>query len=1136
MKQIRLALLSALVVAAIAGVLAWQQPAPHPRILVFSKTAGFRHASIAAGLTAIRQLGTQNGFRVDATEDASFFHEDSLKHYGAVIFLNATGDVLNASQQADFERYIQAGGGFIGIHAAADCEYDWPWYGKLVGAYFKSHPKIQPARLQVVDRSHASTRHLPTVWERSDEWYNFRKVPNAKDVTVLITIDEKSYQGGENGDDHPMAWYHPYDGGRAFYTEFGHTDASFSDPLFLQHVLGGIQYAIGDNRPLDYRKTRSKRVPDEDRFTKNMLVSGILDEPTEMAILPNLDILVVQRKGGLLRYDTKTRQIAEAGNLMVYHKASVKGVNAEEGLMGIAADPDFAHNHWVYLFYAAPDTPMNRLSRFVFRDGQLDMSSEKKILELYSQREICCHTGGSLAFGGDGLLYLSTGDNSTPFNQPVGLKNNGFSPIDHRTGLHQYDASRSSGNTNDLRGKILRIRVRPDGSYDIPDGNLFQPGTQGTRPEIYVMGNRNPYRISVDRKTGFLYWGEVGPDANADSMASRGPRGYDELNQARKAGFFGWPFFVGNNYAYHAYNYSTGESGPSFDPMKPLNNSPNNTGLQELPSVSPAFIWYPYASSPEFPEVGTGGRNAMAGPVYYSEFYPAATRLPDYFNGKLFFYDWIRGWIKIVTMDSEGNYLQMEPFMAGMKFNSVIDMEMGPDGRLYLLEYGSGWFSKNKDAGLARVDYNGGNRAPRAAVQVSRTSGTLPLTIKASAAGSKDADKDALTYVWHFGNTMLPASGKSDAGFTFTKAGAYPVFVEVKDGKGGVTRSEALTVYAGNEEPTVRIRMSPAASFYFAGKPLAYEVQVADKEDGSSEKGGIDPANLHVKLDYLSSSDKAQILGHQAFSSLAEGRNLVATLDCKTCHKEQEKSIGPSYQMVADKYAKDAQAKAYLNNKILKGGSGVWGEVAMAAHPDIKPSDAALIVDWILSLAGGGRLAPSLPGEGSIVPTAKDVSDSKLLLLTASYTDKGASKARPLTGYISLQLRQPLLSVSDQAQIDHIQWIDQGRAKAAVVQGDAGWLMFDGIGLGHVSAIELGYTLREPLVSGYVIEWVADAPDGRKMGEVVVGAGGTAGAGKAKAMLTASADRPVKLYLKVRKVDARETKPLVMQQIRFISD
>ena len=675
-----------------------------PTILVFFKTGGYYHESIPTGVKAIQDLGAKNGFNVDTTTNANKFAEDSLKKYASIVFLSSTLELLAGNQEIALERYIQAGGGFVGIHAAADAEYDWNWYVKMIGASFKSHPANQEATLIINDKNHPSTDSLPATWTRTDEWYNFKNLN--PDVKVLISIDEKSYQGGENGDKHPMAWYHNFDGGRVFYTELGHTNESFSEPLYLKHILGGIQYAMGDNTA-DYSKAHSVFAPDESDFTKTDLVKGTFFEPTELSVLPNLDVLVVQRRGEIMLYNNTSKKIKQAGFLNVYWKTNAPGVNSEEGLLGVKADPDFAKNHFVYMFYSAPDSPMNRLSRFTLENDTILNSSEKVILEFYEQRDICCHTGGSIAFGPNKTLFVSTGDNTTPFDEPKQkYASHGYAPLDDRPGHLQYDERRGTANTNDLRGKILRIRVKEDGTYEIPEGNLFPKGTDKARPEIYVMGNRNPYRISVDPKNGNLYWGEVGPDANVDSLETRGPQGYDEVNQARKAGFFGWPFFIGNNYPYHIYDYATGKSGPAFDPAKPINNSRNNTGLTELPPAQPAFIWYPYGiSTTDFPSLGAGGRTAMAGPVYYSDLYPKETRYPSYYDGKFFFNEWMRGYIKAVTMKANGDYDRMEPFMPNTKFHAAIDIEVGPDGRFYVLEYGSGWFSKNEDAGLSRIDY-----------------------------------------------------------------------------------------------------------------------------------------------------------------------------------------------------------------------------------------------------------------------------------------------------------------------------------------------------------------------------------------------------------------------------------------------
>jgi cytochrome c len=242
---------------------------PATNVLVFSKTAAFRHASITAGNAALLKLSKEKGFGISFTEDAAQFNEKNLKKFNAVIFLNTTGDILNNEQQTAFERYIQAGGGYVGIHAATDTEYDWPWYGKLAGAYFLDHPitpsNVQKGKFIVTEKNHWATKGMPDEFERSDEFYSFKDIsPNIK---VVVKIDEKSYIGGKNPDFHPISWYQEFDGGRSFYTAMGHTDETFSEPLFLNHLLAGIKYAAGGDapKPVDFSKAR----PEENRFLES---------------------------------------------------------------------------------------------------------------------------------------------------------------------------------------------------------------------------------------------------------------------------------------------------------------------------------------------------------------------------------------------------------------------------------------------------------------------------------------------------------------------------------------------------------------------------------------------------------------------------------------------------------------------------------------------------------------------------------------------------------------------------------------------------------------------------------------------------------------------------------------------------
>ncbi|HTL09876.1 MAG TPA: PQQ-dependent sugar dehydrogenase, partial [Chitinophagaceae bacterium] len=938
-------------------------------------------------------------------------------------------------------------------------------------------PNIQEGVFTIVDSTNDATKQLPRPWKRTDEFYSFKKL--SKDVKVLLTIDEKTYHGGANGDYHPMAWYHEYDGGRALYTNLGHTKESFADSLYLGHLLAGIQYAIGNNS-LDYAKAKTMIPPDDNRFTKTQLAQGDFYEPTEMTVLPNLDILVIQRRGEVMLFKNDTKKVKQVGFLDVYFKTYIPGVNAEEGMLGLAKDPNYAKNNWVYIYYSPIDSSVNRLSRFTFKNDTLDKSTEKVILEVKSQREICCHTGGSIAFGPDGLLYFSAGDNSTPFDER-GQKyvNSGYGPLNDEPGHQQYDARRSAGNTNDLRGKIMRIRVKDDGSYEIPEGNLFPKGMEKTRPEIYVMGNRNPYRISVDQKNSYLYWGEVGPDAQNDSFATRGPRGYDEVNQARKAGFFGWPLFVGNNYAYREYNYATGQSGAAFDPAKPVNNSRNNTGLRELPPAQPAFIWYPYAASPDFPQVGTGGRNAMAGPVYYTDMFPKETRLPEYYNGKLIIYDWIRGWIKAVTLLPNGDFDKMEPFFGSIKVNSLIDMEVGPDGKLYLLEYGSGWFSKNPDAGLARIDYNAGNRAPAvSAISIDKTSGVLPMTVTVKATAT-DPEKDKVSYKWHFGNGSSKETDLPEATFTYNQPGDYKITLVATDSKGDSTVSAPVAIYAGNEVPQVQVRISGGnKSFFIPGQPVQYDVTVADKTDTAA----IDPANLFVSVDYPEGFDKAgATMGHQQGMANISGKNVMLSLDCKACHKEAEKSIGPSFIQVSQRYAKDANAMSYLTQKIIKGGSGAWGEVAMAAHPTLSQEDAGQIVTWILSLSNPAAVKKSLPAKGSVVAPAT-VKPNSTMVIAASYTDKGGNNIKALTGNAVASLHSNTFSARSVTKMNGVTSFRAGGMTILILPAGEAWFAFDNIDLTGVSSITVNSRWQD---EGRKLDFEArlDAPDGKLLGK-----------------------------------------------------
>ncbi|QSF56523.1 ThuA domain-containing protein [Nocardioides sp. zg-1228] len=792
--------------------------------LLFSRTAAFRHDNIGAATTAIQALAASNNFTVTATEDASAFNDANLANYEVVIFLSTTGDVLNPAEQAAFERYIQAGGGYAGIHAASDTEYDWPWYGQLVGAYFNNHPPGTPqATVKVEDPAHPSTRTLERRWTRNDEWYNFRTNPAANPRTklhVLASVDETTYTPGNGsmGAEHPIAWCQDYDGGRSWYTGMGHTAAAFTDAKFLEHVLGGIQTAAG---ALD-ADCKATLAPSFEKVALDENTSN----PMELAIADDGRVFYIDRNGAV-RIIKEDGSVVTAGTVPVY-------TGQEFGLLGIALDPDFATNNWVYLYYSPNGSEsIDRISRFTMAGDTLQLGTATTILDVPTQRNECCHAGGSMEFDNDGNLYLATGDNTNPFDS------GGYTPIDERPNRAAWDAQRTSGNTNSLNGKVLRIRPKADGGYTVPAGNLFDEAAdtqQKTRPEIYAMGFRNPFRIGLDEQNNNILVADYGPDAGSTS-ATRGPNGRVEWNILDEPGNYGWPYCVGNNTPYNDYNFANSTAGATFDCAAPVNDSPNNTGLTNLPPAKPAVIWQSNNGTiTGTPEIGASGAPMTSGTYDYDPDLVSDRKWPEYFDSKAIWADWNNNRLFTVQMNQAGtNYTDINRFLSNLPMQRPHALQFGPDGALYMIEWGSGFNGNNTDSGVYRIDYVEGNRAPVARATTDRTSGPAPLTVEFDGTGSFDpdtGDDTGLTYAWDFTGDGSTDATTPTASFTYSTAGNYTARLTVTDvdGRSGTTN---IDITAGNTAPTVELVLPKDGGFFEFGDYVAYEVVVTDPEDGT---------------------------------------------------------------------------------------------------------------------------------------------------------------------------------------------------------------------------------------------------------------------------------------------------------------
>ncbi|SDZ25240.1 PKD domain-containing protein [Micromonospora pattaloongensis] len=837
----------------------------HPagyQVLVFTGGDGARHDSTAKGVNAIRNLGDNNGFTIDVSQNATAFSDENLANYKAVVFLNSSGELLNDVQQEAFERYVKAGNGYVGVHAAAEGEPQWAFYRDLVGTTVSGASAVTSGRIDVADRAHPSTKPLSRELTLEDEWYNFATNVRGK-AHVLATVNEQSYTGGTMGFDHPVTWCRDYQGGRSWYTGLGHSAGTYANGAFRKHLLGGIQWAAGAAAG-DCGATVLANY-------EKVILNDEPGEPMTLAVLPDGRVLHNTRAGEVRLYDPKSGASPIINTLPVYQ-------HDEDGLQSVTLDPNFATNKWVYLYYAPrlntpvddPATPgvnegdapaisddptvwdkfkgYNLLSRVKFVEEptpHLDMSTEQEILKVDVDRGICCHVAGEVKFDGKGLLYLVTGDDTNASGS------DGYTPINESpTQGPGYDAQRSSGNTNDLRGKVLRIKVKDDGSYSVPAGNLFpesEDRDNKTRPEIFLMGLRNPFRFDVDSR-GFVYIGDYSPDSRVPS-ATRGPEGAGRWLATNKAGNFGWPYCYSPSLPYIDYDFATKTSKGAFNCAATVNDSPRNTGRTTLPPVAQPQFWYTfngttpcadsYLKTPagtcdfKWPVIGTGGVGPMGGPIYkYDADLASPNKLPEYYNDAVVFGEFTRDKIYMMRTNGSGNLLGVEQFLPGFVFDNPMDMEFGPDGSLYLLEYGDGFFRANPDAALSVIRYVKGTRGPVAELTASATSGQAPLKVDFSSAGSYSPEPgESISIAWDFDGDGTTDSTAANASYTYTTNGVYYAKLTVTDSS-GKTASLSRTITVGNTAPTVEVTSPVAGSFFNWGDTVPFTVKVTDPEDG----------------------------------------------------------------------------------------------------------------------------------------------------------------------------------------------------------------------------------------------------------------------------------------------------------------
>lgn len=1044
------AVASILAAGAIVATAAPAQAHDGAHVLIFTKTTQFRHTdAIDKGTPLITAALEAEDMVVTHTEDSTVFNDETLAGYDAIIMFQTSGDPWNADQKAALERYQQAGGGIVAIHNATDMRGNYAWWDGLVGSLMPGHAATgtdpgQPGTVRIEDHTHPSTEHFADDrWERSDEWYNFSN--NVRGTAhVLASMDETTYDAGGNamGYDHPISWCKPYDGGRAWVTAMGHFGSHFEEPDLMSHLVGGVKYAAG------------VEAGDCGGTAWGNFEKVALDEntsaPFAMDIAEDGRVFYTELVRGQVRvWDPATNAVTTALELDVYS-------GGEDGLLGIALDPDFTENGRVYL-YRSPDAPDNadpssffsRVSRFTMENGVIDPASEELVIEVPARRlpDEPGHTGGGLDFDADGNLYLGVGDDVNPHSEPSG----GYAPLSTRPGTF-HDARETSANTNDLRGKLLRITPKADGpGYTIPEGNLFPEADDAndkTRPEIYAMGFRNPFRFSIDQTTGAISLADYSPDNSNDAPTTRGPAGIAEWNLITSPGNYGWPLCMGANEPFRDVDYTTSPVtvGDYFDCDAPVNDSPRNTGLTELPPARSADLWYGYkrSSVPEMIPQG-GGLAPMGGPVYdYDPELVSDTKFPASYDGKPFFYEWARNKMYSIQLTDEAadpgaRVEKVNPFLPQEQFLAPIDSRFGPDGSLYVLDWGGGFGRDNPNSGLHRIDYIQGSRSPIAKISVDRDSGQAPLEVAFDGSGSSDPENAALQYAWDFDGDGTTDATTAQASHGYTADGVYDARLTVTD-PDGKTGTTTVPITVGNTRPSVGISLPPDGAFFDFGDDLSWASQVSDPEDGTVDGSEViiqpalghdDHAHPLTPLSGLTGTTPTSLGGH------APDEDIFFAIDARYTDHGGEGGANPlTGSATTLVFPKVKQAEFFDTSS---------PGVSVVASRDVGGAEGDLMVvardgDWVnydpVSFHRIDRLAlrVSAVAEGSSIELRKGAADGELLAtaaVPATGSTRFADVALDVSGFTGESMNLVLVVRGGEVKLNFIEAIGRGASPTA---------------------------------------------------------------------------------------------------------